>query len=142
MDKIQIKNAAKGTANAFKRSIFILIAVLLLIALIINAIPQEFYGKIFSGNEFLDSIIGAFIGSISAGNPINSYVLGGGFLEQGVSLVAVTAFILTWATVGMVQLPAESVMLGKKFAIYRNVASFVSAIVIAISLNFILQLTA
>jgi len=142
MNKVEkFKTAAKGTLNAFSRSIPILLAVLFLISFIINAIPQETYNKIFSGNAFFDSMIGAILGSISAGNPINSYILGGEFLDQGVGLIAVTAFILTWTTVGIVQLPAESVMLGRKFAIYRNVASFISAIAIAISLNFILQLT-
>ncbi len=32
------------------------------------------------------------------------------------SLIAVTAFILTWTTVGLLMLPLESKFLGKKFA--------------------------
>jgi hypothetical protein len=44
----------------------------------------------------------------------------------------VTALIISWVTVGSIQLPAEALMLGKRFAIYRNLLSFVFAIVISV----------
>ena len=135
-----VKKSALQTLNSLKRSILILISVLLLVSFMISAIPKEFYSKIFTGNNLIDSLIGAIIGSISAGNPINSYIVGGELLNQGIGLIAVTAFILTWVTVGIVQLPAESLMLGKKFAIYRNILSFITAIVVSILTVLILQL--
>ena len=139
MNLSNIENSAKQTFNALKRSILIIISILLLIAFVINAIPKDFFGKIFTGNNLLDSFIGAFFGSIAVGNPLNSYILGGELLSQGISLIAVTAFILTWVTVGIVQLPAESLMLGKKFAIYRNIFAFLTAIAISILTTFTLQ---
>jgi len=141
MEKSKIKQAAGDTWNSFKRSIPNLITILLLIAFLINAIPHDLYSKIFTGNSILDSLTGGILGSISAGNPINSYVLGGEFLDQGVSKVAIVAFLLTWSTVGIVQLPAESLMLGKRFAIIRNTLSFFSAIIIAILVNLTLSLS-
>jgi len=135
-----VKKSALQTLNSLKRSILILVSVLLLVSFMISAIPKEFYSKIFTGNNLIDSVIGAIIGSISAGNPINSYIVGGELLNQGIGLIAVTAFILTWVTVGIVQLPAESLMLGKKFAIYRNILSFITAIVVSILTVLILQL--
>ena len=42
------------------------------------------------------------------------------------------ALIQTWVTVGLVQLPAEILMLGKRFAITRNILAFISAIIISI----------
>ena len=100
--------------------------------LAITAIPKEFYAAVFSGNKFLDPLIGAVLGSVLGGNPITSYILGGELLKQGVSLLAVIAFLLTWVTVGVIQLPAESLMLGRKFAIIRNSVSFLTAIVMAV----------
>ena len=79
-----------------------------------------------------DTLIGTLIGSISAGNPITSYIIGGELLNKGVSLFAVTAFIVAWVTVGIIQYPAEADMLGKRFAILRNVFSFMLAILVAI----------
>jgi len=61
-------------------------------------------------------------------------------LQQGVNMTAITAFIISWVTVGIVQLPAESLMLGKKFAFTRNIVSFITAIIIAILTVFTIRL--
>ncbi len=63
---------------------------------------------------------------------MTSYIIGGELLKNGVSLVAVLAFIVSWVTVGTVQLPAESLMLGRKFALLRNGISLIMAIAIAV----------
>jgi uncharacterized membrane protein YraQ (UPF0718 family) len=127
-----MKSAFMKTLNSFKQFLPVIVGVLLLMGLAITAIPKEFYAAVFSGNKFLDPLIGAALGSVSGGNPITSYILGGELLKQGVSLLAVTAFLLAWVTVGIIQLPAESLMLGKKFAVIRNSASFLTAIIIAV----------
>lgn len=129
---MKLKKALVQTYNNFKQSIPILLGVLILIAMVTTAIPTESYKKIFSGNLLSDSFIGALIGSLAAGNPITSYVVGGELLAEGISLIAVTAFILAWVTVGIVQLPAEILMLGRRFAITRNLLAFISAIIISI----------
>jgi len=126
-----VKKSAVKTLNSFKQTLPILIGVLLLISIAITAIPKSLYTRVFTGNPILDLFAGAISGSIAAGNPLNSYIIGGELLKQGISLIAVTAFILTWTTVGLIQLPAESLMLGKKFAVTRNVISFVTALIIA-----------
>jgi len=54
-------------------------------------------------------------------------------------LAATTAFILAWVTVGIVQLPAESMILGKRFAILRNILSFISAILIGLLTQLVLS---
>ena len=127
-----MKKVFKKTLFGFIQVMPILLGVLLLVSYAIIAIPEQFYMKLFRGEVVTDSVLGALIGSVSGGNPVTSYILAGKFLDQGVSLVAVTAFILAWVTVGVIQLPAESLMLGKRFAITRNLVSFISAIVIAI----------
>lgn len=48
------------------------------------------------------------------------------------SLLAVTAFIMAWTTVGVAMLPLEATFLGKRFAVLRNVINFVFAILIAV----------
>ena len=134
-----MKKAFTKTLNNFKQTLPIIIGALLLISLAIVAVPKSFYAGVFSGNKFIDPLLGALLGSVSAGNPITSYILAGEFLKQGVSLLAVTAFVLTWVTVGLIQLPAESLMLGKKFAIVRNIASFATAIAVAVLTVFTLS---
>ncbi len=131
MDK-KLKQAIVKAAKGIYRALPVMTGVILLVSLANTLIPKSIYSSLFSKNIFLDSIIGSALGSILAGNPITSYILGGEFLNQGISLVAVTAFIVAWVTVGIVQLPAEIMLLGKKFAITRNIIAFVFAIIVAL----------
>jgi len=109
------------------------------VSLVNSFVPQELFTRVFTGNAILDPFIGAVFGSAAAGNPITSYVIGGELLGNGVSLLAVVAFIVAWVTVGVVQLPAESMMLGRRFALTRNAISFVLAVVIALLTVTILE---
>lgn len=126
-----LKRAGLKTYATLKIAIPMIIGILMLVNLL-NPVFQEYYVKIFTGNYFLDPLIGSVGGSIAFGIPITAYVVGGELLKSGVSLLAVTAFILTWTTVGLAMLPLEIKFLGKKFAIYRNVFNFFTAIVISI----------
>ena len=111
----------------------VLLGVILLIGLFKTYITPELISSVFIGNLFRDTLLGSVIGSVSAGNPITSYIIGGELLKEGVSLFAVTAFIAAWVTVGVIQLPAEASILGKRFAITRNVLSFLFTILVAIA---------
>ena len=129
-ENITFKQAIIRSWRGFSRTIPMILGTLLLVSLA-SLIPKSFYIKIFQGT-FLDPLIGAIIGSISAGNPVTSYIFGGEMMKNGVGLMAVTAFIVSWVTVGTIQIPAESMILGKKFALIRNLLSFILAIIIGI----------
>ena len=134
--KKSVVKAAKGLWMAFP----MILGTILLVSLISALVPKSFYVSVFTKNQFLDSLIGGVIGSISVGNPITSYIFGGEMLKQGVGLIAVTAFLVSWVTVGIIQLPAESSILGKKFAILRNISAFVLSSIVAILAVLILGL--
>lgn len=110
----------------------IMLGVILLLGLFKTYVPSRLISSVFRGGLFQDTILGSAIGSVSAGNPISSYIIGGELLEKGVSLFAVTAFIAAWVTVGAIQFPAEVAILGKRFAVARNILSFVLAILVSI----------
>lgn len=126
-----MKIAFKKTVKNIKTALPIVAGVLMLFSLL-NPLLEGFYLKIFTGNYLIDPLIGAVAGSFSFGIPIVSYVTGGELLKSGVSLLAVAAFVLTWATVGIAMLPLEISIFGKKFAIVRNSLNFVSSVAIAI----------
>lgn len=126
-----VKQAVQKTKQMVARSIPIILGVLLLVNLI-NPVMESIYPRLFTGNWLLDPLAGAIAGSISFGIPIVSYVIGGSLRTSGVSLLAVTAFILTWSTVGLVMLPLEMATLGKRFAIMRNSLNVVLAILVSI----------
>jgi uncharacterized membrane protein YraQ (UPF0718 family) len=82
-------------------------------------------------DSILGPLLGASIGSIAAGHPMTSYIIAGELREAGLGVATIAAFVISWVTVGMVQLPAEIAALGKKFALVRNVLCFLSSIAIA-----------
>jgi predicted Fe-Mo cluster-binding NifX family protein len=123
--------AFKSSTRQFINLLPTLAGVVLLIGLLNAIMSKELLSLVFSGDAFFDTLWGACFGSIFAGNPVNSYVIGGELLEYGVSLFAVTAVVVAWVTVGLVQIPAEISALGRKFAVVRNVVSFFMSIAVA-----------
>ena len=140
MNKKRFKQANKKAFMVIIEIFPILLGVLLLVSMFTILIPKSFYGTLFTGNLLGDSIIGSLLGSGLTGNPLTAYILGSGFLQNGVSIIAVTSFIAAWTTVGLIQLPAESLILGKKFAFFRNSTAFLFSIIVAIVTTSLLTL--
>lgn len=138
--QIKLRIAILKTWKSFSMSIPIIITVLLFISFVQVVLPKEEYSKIFVGNTFLDSFVGATLGSVSLGNPILSYIIGGEMLKDGVSLIAVAAFIISWVSVGITQLPIEAHFFGKKFAIVRNIAAFFGSMFIGILIFLLMKI--
>ena len=120
--------------KSFGTSLPILLGVILLLGLFRMNVSSQLISSIFKGKLLRDTIIGSIFGSISAGNPITSYIIGAELLKQQVSLFAVTAFIVAWVTVGVIQLPAEAAILGKRFAFARNFISFILAMLVSMAI--------
>ena len=127
----KLKFAFLKSWQNYKTALPILLGVLLLLNLL-SSIFNGQYQRLFTGDYLKDTIIGALAGSISFGMPLTSYVIGGELHKEGVSLLAVTAFIMTWSTVGILMLPWEAANLGFKFALIRNIINFIFAIIISI----------
>lgn len=139
MNLEKLKQSFLQTANVFKTVLPMLTGILLLVSLL-HQFFQHRYQQWFSGNYLLDPLIGALAGSISFGMPITSYVAGGELLHAGVSLLAVTAFIMTWTTVGLVMIPLEASALGTRFAVVRNLLNFIFSLLVAMATVFTLGL--
>jgi uncharacterized membrane protein YraQ (UPF0718 family) len=135
-----LKKAILKSIKSLWQSVPLIFGILLLVGLINSLFTKAVYSRIFHYGSFLNAVFGALAGSISAGSPINSYVLGGEFLKQGVSLIAVTAFLVAWVTVGLIQLPMEAKFLGIRFSLWRNSLCFLFSILAAIITVFLLKL--
>jgi uncharacterized membrane protein YraQ (UPF0718 family) len=109
----------------------VLLGVILLMGLFQAFVSKTWMGHLFAGHPLSDAFVGAVFGSVLAGNPANSYVIGKGFLQADAGLAGVAAFILTWVTVGVFQLPAEATALGVRFAVVRAAVAFALSIPIA-----------
>ena len=136
--KNQYRKIFTKNLEFFLKNLDLFILIFLIIGLI-KVIPKSFFTKIFTHNIMFDSIIGAVFGSILAGNPITSYIIGGELIKNNISLIAITSFIVAWVTVGIISLPLEIKTFGKRFAIKRNVISFIFSILVAITTVVILK---
>jgi len=125
------QRALVGSLRAFAQMLPILLGMLLLTSLILAWLPSSSLQALFGRSGALDVLLGATVGSVAMGHPLAGYILGGELLAGGVSLIAVTALIVSWVTVGVVQFPAEALLLGRRFALIRNLLCFFSAIAIA-----------
>jgi uncharacterized membrane protein YraQ (UPF0718 family) len=139
MQEKSIKETVIKTGKSLWNLLPMTIGTILLVSLGVNIIPKSFYISLFENHSIFSALIGSLVGSISAGTPITSYIIGGELLEKGISLMAVTAFIVSWVTVGIIQFPIEAKALGKRFTFLRNLSSFVFSIIIAFIIVLILE---
>ena len=109
----------------------LLAGVVLLLGLFRGFVPEQALLSMFSGSVLYDSFWGACMGSILAGNPVNSYVIGKSLFNAGVDMAGITALMLAWVNVGLIQLPAESKSLGTGFALIRNFAAFIVVVLMS-----------
>jgi predicted Fe-Mo cluster-binding NifX family protein len=131
IERRDVASAMRNASNQVKHLLPVVIGVIFLVGLLNAFLSKDVLTSFFSGGIWRDSLWGASIGSVFTGNPINSYIIGGQLLDLGVSLIAVTAFICSWVTVGLIQLPAEIAALGWKFSVVRNFSCFVLSIAIS-----------
>ena len=120
----------KKSSLSFLAMAPLLLAVIGLVGLFQVLVTPKMLASLFQGNPFFDTLIGTLSGATAAGNPIVSYVIGGELLNQGISLYAVSAFLLSWVTLGFIQLPAEVAVFGGRFTLYRNILALVFTSVI------------
>ncbi len=117
----------------------LLLGVIGLVGLFQVLVTPKMLAALFRGNPLADTLIGTLTGAAAAGNPVVSYLLGGELLAQGISLYAVSAFILSWVTLGFIQLPAEVEVFGGRFTLYRNILAFFFTMLIAVLTTLTLQ---
>ncbi|QKE27528.1 putative permease [Arcobacter acticola] len=142
-EKNNIKDAFNKSLKGFLSMLPMLLAILLLLGIFDVYITKDILLSFFISNNFIDTITGTLLGGVLTGNPMISYILGGELTDAGVSLYAVTAFILSWVTIGLVQLPAEVEIFGLRFTFYRTLFTFITTILVSLctvsTVNWILS---
>ena len=125
------KNLINSLGN-FLKILPMIIGIVNLIGILKVFITSDILSSFFTKNPYLDTLIGLFSGAIAVGQAVISYILGGELLNNGVSLYGVTAFILSWVTLGIVQLPLEMSVLGIKFTLFRNILASIFTFIISV----------
>ena len=126
----RFRQAGRRTIVSLVKVLPVVIGVLGLASLVAAALPAGVLARFLPMEGTFGPLLGAFIGGVAAGHPLTSYVLAGEFAAAGIGLATITAFIVSWVTVGVAHIPIESATLGLRFALWRNAVSFISAVLI------------
>ena len=110
----------------------IMLGIILLLGIIEQFVTFNKVAELFTKNTLIDTVIGSFVGSIFAGNSMNSYIIARELQAAGVSMFAITAFLVSWVTVGILQAPIEAKIFGRNFAVKRNLYSAVFAVFVSL----------
>ncbi len=136
--QIKLKTALKNTFKTLYMISPMLLAVIGLIGIFKTFITPEMLHTLFNGSILHDMMLGTGIGAVSVGQPFLSYIIGGELLEEGASFYGVTAFILSFVTLGVIQLPLEFSIFGFRFAVLRNLLSLLFAFLLSWAIAFTL----
>jgi len=116
-----------------------IIAIIFLIGLVLTFIPPETIRNLMgTSNTFLSTVVGAIAGSITLIPAFVAFPLVGSLVDSGASIVPAVAFLTTLTMVGVMTFPLERKEFGTKFALTRNIMSFVFAVIIALVMGVIL----
>ena len=138
-DKKKAKQSLKIAMMSFIKMLPMLIIIVIIMGLTLGFLSTETISSIVGNKSGIVGILftGLF-GAIIHIPAILAFPLSASLLERGASITAIATFIITLTMVGMITLPLEIKELGKKFAILRNVFSFIIAIIIALIMGAIL----
>ncbi len=128
---LHIRQALKQTLLSLWRIVPVLLSVIGLIGLFEALVTPQMLKTLFGGTALYEMAVGVATGGISVGQPFLSYAIGEALLKDGVSLYGVTAFVLSFVTLGVVQLPLEISLFGGRFTLVRNLLSLIFAFLVA-----------
>ncbi len=138
----KLKSALKNAAKTLYVISPMLLAVIGLVGLFKTFVTPQMLHTLFNGSALHDMLMGVGFGGVSVGQPFLSYIIGGELLDEGASFYGVTAFILAFVTLGVVQLPMEFSIFGLRFTLVRNLLSLIFAFLLSVAITVTLRLFA
>lgn len=125
-------------ARMFLGILPMLVGVLAAVSLLLAAIPTSLLERALSGGiaSFLLALV---VGSVTLIPGFIAYPLAGVLRDHGASVAVVAAFITTLMMVGIVTLPLEIRVFGRRVAVLRNALAFAGAVVVAVVMALILR---
>ena len=136
----KLKSVLQNAAKTLYVISPMLLAVIGLVGLFKTFVIPQMLHTLFNGSALHDMLMGVGFGGVSVGQPFLSYIIGGELLDEGASFYGVTAFILAFVTLGVVQLPMEFSIFGFRFTLVRNLLSLIFAFLLSVAITVTLRL--
>ena len=138
-DKRKTGMALKKAWKAFENILPQFLSVLLIIGLALAFLtPETISALLGTGSGVLGMLAAALIGSITLIPGFVAFPLAAALLKNGAGYMQIAAFVSTLMRVGIVTIPVETKVFGKKVTILRNAAAFVFSIIAALVIGVIL----
>jgi len=137
--RMALQKSWKAFESMLPQMLVILVLIGFMLAMMDAKIIAALIGESSGGTGLL--VAGA-AGSITLIPGFVAFPLAGALLETGAGLAPVVAFLSTLMMVGIVTLPAEIRVFGKKAALLRNGLAFLLSLLIAVAMSWLLGVIA
>ena len=126
------KGVLKGV-KSFMKLLPMLLPLFLFIGILLALVTPEFISSLLGDDSgILGYLFALTVGSVTFMPAFVSYPLGAELINNGAGYPQVAGLLVTLMSVGIVYYAAESKFFGKKAAIYRNIISFIGAIIVVL----------
>ncbi len=138
-DRVKTKAALKKAWKSFEYILPQLLYILIIISLALSLLSSEtIQNLIGSRSGVWGTLTAALIGSITLIPGFVAFPLAAALLKSGAGYTQIAAFVSTLMMVGIITLPLEMKIFGKRASIVRNIAGFVFSLVVAFVMGTVL----
>lgn len=138
VDPSRTAEAFREGFQTFKEIIPALLFMLIIISFVLTLFPREAIVHYLGGRNLLNgAILAAVIGSISIIPGFIAFPLAGILLLKGVPYTVIAAFLTTLMLVGTVTYPMEAEYFGHRFALLRNLACLLIALLTSMGIGIV-----
>ena len=133
--KLALIKAWKSFENILPQLLSILVIIGLVLAILS---PQTISLLMGTGTGIWGVLVASVLGSITLIPGFVAFPLAAALLNNGAGYMQIAAFVSTLMMVGIVTLPLEMTVLGKRAAVIRNVSAFVFSLIVAVVIGVVL----
>ena len=138
-DKGKTKNAIKVAFKSLLEMLPVVLIVIILIGLLLGFMSPETISKFIGEQSGWEGfLLIAILGTVTHIPALLAFPIAASLLDSGAAFTSVAVFITTLTMIGIVTLPLEIQLMGRKFALLRNGISFVIAILIALIIGAVI----
>ena len=131
--------ALKKAWKSFENILPQLLTVMIIIGFALAVLSPETISKVIgSESGILGILAAALIGSITLIPGFVAFPLAAALLDNGAGYMQITAFVSTLMMVGVITIPMETKVLGKKLTLLRNCAAFAFSIIAAFAMGVLI----
>jgi uncharacterized membrane protein YraQ (UPF0718 family) len=139
-DISKTKQALKTGAKLFFNTLPTFLIVILIVSILIYIITPDRIANLLSYADNISGVIlASIIGSIVVLPGFVAYPIAGVLKDLGVSYSILASFTLTLMLVGVLTFPLEKKYFGVRFAVIRNIAGYIIALITVVIIAFILE---